>query len=1155
MTIVQIEPLYLGRQFTSIEAQAGTDTGGRVIVYNPVPKFQCKAWDDGGHGEDVWFEISIHQRTGAAPPYVYAPPGGSTFNVNSRNNSDYFYDKQYYKSGEPCIVNYALNALVTNRLTTYSGVSNVFALQWIAYDRTTSTPLASNLIEFTFILEEQLASVENLDCTVFDRVTVFRPNGLGGWVEVQAPLTPTNTPFTEPFASAAKTLSLSFFDEWGLFLPQSQDNLNYVGNHATGVYSPVMRLGNRVAYEQGVVVGNPINFGWTNLITYTDPSRYLGRVWTLPGANRKEPWLQQNIDVQWWDGAAWVDATKGNEYDIFQYGVFFRDVQTAVRARGHYHNVTWNYFGMFYMGAPNYSNAPNTGTIVTVDCQDRLSLLDKNGRVIISTCEIYSIAGLDETRQFSDQTDGTFYWNDDNLKTWQDPSLEDDLLLWFYDNTGPYVGNYVGTDPIADGSARVWNDEFEIFVEYEDPVSGLWEQLDEDAYIRTIYGLLINKDWSPDMPWQNVHLRITFQTWIPNSNPVGPIFAQILEYPNYDTANSRYGGPGLSADDYSIPGVSDSSDIDDWMGVDVNRFIWTHYMGSAFDAIKELMRIAGFPYNYRITAEPNPSWDVTPFDSEAQDIITFREVTQYPVEFAETMLMLPVNVKQKIEEDRTATIVRSRVFDDFAKDLSVERGVYARLCWGPGVPLGSGGLNWPYKGGFNRNGGTGLIPPFSGPSMAPSSTQMDAVRGGDGDSAELEVDITDLWKPMAPGTATAARGFLTDGNIFTHIRHRNDSKDWGLWPEFIPTPVAELTVPFQLTKGGIGVDNPPIDLAAIDFRNQEVLNYLEYGEWASNQHIGIRYGRLGDKTSHGNVRVVGNVVQGILPGVFETNELVGAVLEVGAGLLVNNIDVSNTYPIIANDGPLGTITVEIRDLAYFTFFGWGTMQAQLGVGANAFNAIVRNYKWLPNFNRKICPIQSTTSWELDGYTLNDVRYLEIWCIKPGASSMYETGGSALNDQFLDIGNLWIYDGSISIGKPVYMRIRDTEGEVPDESEDIVDYNDEFFREDLVNRLGIRTNVLHDDKSLVDFDDAFERAGQALYENLVVEDTYEVDGIYFPHIPRYSTILLNVESMGIAFPALVESRSCTISGTKQNYRWVLRNYNNLIWPHPFEPDYS
>jgi hypothetical protein len=86
---------------------------------------------------------------------------------------------------------------------------------------------------------------------------------------------------------------------------------------------------------------------------------------------------------------------------------------------------------------------------------------------------------------------------------------------------------------------------------------------------------------------------------------------------------------------------------------------------------------------------------------------------------------------------------------------------------------------------------------------------------------------------------------------------------------------------------------------------------------------------------------------------------------------------------------------------------------------------------------------------------------------------------------------------------------------------------------------------------VDLDEAFMRCAQALFESLVTEDSYTIDGIYYPHISRYSTILLNIESMGIAWPVLVESRSFTSSGGNRTYSYVLRNYNNTIWIHPEE----
>jgi len=159
----------------------------------------------------------------------------------------------------------------------------------------------------------------------------------------------------------------------------------------------------------------------------------------------------------------------------------------------------------------------------------------------------------------------------------------------------------------------------------------------------------------------------------------------------------------------------------------------------------------------------------------------------------------------------------------------------------------------------------------------------------------------------------------------------------------------------------------------------------------------------------------------------------------------------------------------------------------------------------------------------------------------------------MNDQFFDVGSIFAYDAGATIGEPVLMRIRDNIVEVPGESEDLIDDADEFFREDLISRIGIRTQVLPDDKSLISFDDAFYRTAQALYENIIVEDSYSIDGVYYPFIPRYSTVLLNIESMQIAFPALVESRDFTFAGVERKYAWVLRNYNNTIWPHPYEPD--
>jgi len=50
-------------------------------------------------------------------------------------------------------------------------------------------------------------------------------------------------------------------------------------------------------------------------------------------------------------------------------------------------------------------------------------------------------------------------------------------------------------------------------------------------------------------------------------------------------------------------------------------------------------------------------------------------------------------------------------------------------------------------------------------------------------------------------------------------------------------------------------------------------------------------------------------------------------------------------------------------------------------------------------------------------------------------------------------------------------------------------------------------------------------------------------------------LLNIESMRIAFPALLESRNFTFAGVERKYKLTLRNYNNSIWPHPYTPDYG
>lgn len=1151
MTVIRTEALYLGRQFTSVMAQNGDDTDSRVIMYNNFSKFHARAWDDGGRGEDIWFEFILYSRI-VNPLY---PPGDrfiytNEANVNSRDNSNLFYGKQFYKSGEVCTVNFALDALPAYDLLAFW--FTVYALQWIAYDRTTDTPRETGVIEFTYVDESRLLKLSDLDPITFDRVTIFRPvPGTEDWVEVEAPLVPTSASFKEPFEGAARTLSLQFTDPAGMYLPQSEDSINYVGAAPPGVgdYSPVFRLGNRVAYEHSLSYGT-IAFGVpvpVNLIPYTDQSRYLGRIWTLPGVNRKEPWVRQAIAVEYWDGAAWVLAHEGNEYDLFQYGVFFREVQTAVRASGLRHQCQWDYCGMFYMAAPTYKNTPSSTNMISLDCQDRLSKLDSNGRVFLSTTEVLAEAQLHARRDWSVGSGWAgpifYYWSNDRIKTWQDPSLPDGLLLWFHDLNPPYAGNYAGVDPIVDGAAAIWNDEFEIFVEYYDVPSGTWKQLDEDAYQRTIYGLLINKDWSADLPWQWRHLRISYQIIIPDTNPVNEIFRAILEYPNYDAVTSQYGGPGLSSavvfphhptPDYTIPGIN-GEPPDAWMVQDVNRFIRTHQMGSAFDAIKELMRVAQFPYNYRITSEPNTAqWTATPFNPYAQDIITFREVTQSVAADTDLMLMLDINIQQKIEEDRQATMVRSRVFDDFAQNKAHEEVNFARMLWGPG---NSAGLGLEYEGGFNHN-----------PNMAPTSSKVElrreklpfylAVAPEDANTG----DISDSWRSGQPNNA--ARGILTGNDPFCHIRWWNDSKDWGMWPDFIATPVVEV---------GIGFGTGGINLAALDLRNGEWLDVANHSEWATTQHLGVKYGTADDRQFHFALTILAvdkNTISGIPPGTFADDELAINQATVEIVACPNWQDEGNTYPIIANNNALGHLTVEIRD-GYFAP-PLDTLYGQLGgVPPNdvVVDVIIRNYKWLPKFNRVLQDSQETASWESDGYTIPDVEFLEIWCIKPAATSMQKMVGSTMNDQFFDVGSIFAYSAGATIGEDVFMRIRDGIAEVPDQSMDLIDHADEFFREDLLDRMGIRTQVLPDDKALVSFEEAFYRTAQALYENLVVEDSYSIDGVYYPFVPRYSTILLNIASMGIAFPALLESREFSFAGTERRYRWVLRNYNNLIWSHP------
>jgi len=1144
----------MGRQFTQVMANLGQRTDGRVILYDEYPKFHARAWDNAGAGEDIWFEVRIFQRSGLAPPYAYAVPGGSTFNVTSRDDPRFFYDKQYYKSGETCTINFSLDSDITRSLATYAGASNIFAIQWVAYDRTSSTPLQSGVTEFTFIPEEKLLKLEEVDFIAFDRLTVYRPDSLDppNWLEVEAPFIPMSVEFDEPFESAPKTLRVTMPDPDGLFLPQSQDNINYIGTAATGVYSPVFQLGNKVTYEKSLAYGT-VRFpgaypAYVNLVTYADQSRYTNRVWVRDGTHRKTPLVRQEVDVQYWDGTAWVDAHEGDEYDLFQHGVFFQDVQTAVRARGYRYNCSWEYCGLFYMGAPTYLNSPDTGNILKVDCQDRLSLLDKNGKVFLSTCEIQRFADkLTVHRECNVAVPTGMPYEDDPpfpapvvdgyLKTWHDPALPGGppgisagLLLYFYDLNGPYHGNYAGINPIEDGSAAVWDDEFEVLVEYwAAPVVNSWVPLSEDSYQRTPYGILFDRDWSNinaplPLPHVNDIIRITFQIFIPNTNPVNRIIQEILEYPNYletipgvPIEPGEYGGPGLESDDYFIPGISGAGTSDDWMEQDVNRFIWNHFNGSAFEAIKELMRIAGFPYNYRITAEPSAAWVDTPPPTHdpPEDVITFREVSQYPMDAVESMLMLSVNVKQKIEEDRMATLVRTRVFDDFAISFSHKESLGTRILWGPGVI--------PYEGGFNRCGGA------LEPHVGPTPTK----------------DIANTWRPGQ--IENSGLDYFTDTDYLTHLHWRNTSNLWQIWNDVIPTPVLELMV---------DDDFMPLNLAALDIRNSLHMDVAGATSHSRPEWIGIRYGHYGDRlgvaSGLGGLTVVVNTIGNVIPGAFETDELVGATIEITQAPIA--ADIGNTYPVIANNGPAGTIDVEIRDPLGMP--GGVTLIAQLGgvIPPNTLQCIVKKYKWLPNFNRKLMPQMETMSWELDNYVLKDVRYFEIWMLKPAVVHVTGLGGSGNDNQYFDLGDIWLYDGGVTIGRPALARIRDESPEFPDESEDFDFGLGTFHRTDLFSRVGMRTHVLPDDKSLQENDAAFARCTETLYEELVIEDSYEIDGIYYPHIPRYSTILINIESMRIAFPALIESRSFSFAGTERSYKYILRNYNTQL-PRMEHPEYS
>lgn len=1144
-----VTPLYMGRQFTAAMANAGQDTNGRVIHYDEYPTFYCRAWDDRGSGADIYFEVKIYQRTGAAPPYTYAAPPMSTFNVNSRDNPEFFYDQQYYKSGEECVINYRLLPDASRSLATYAGGGNIFAIEWIARDREDASSHTSNTIEFTYISDDKLIKLEEIDFVSFDRVTIYRPthHDPPHWFEVDAPLIPLSVEFDEPFESAPRTLRLTFPDPDGLFLPQSQDNINYIGGHTGGYYSPVFRLGNRVAYEKSLAYGTQ-PFGWTNLTSYADASRYRYRVWFLP-LERKTPWVMQTIQVRrsFDGGASWETVQAGDEFDFFQYGIFFREDQDAlgvtdIQAKGQYYLCSWEYAGLFYMGAPEYSNNPDTGNTLSVDCQDRLSLLDKNGPVHYATCEIQKFADKLMIRQalVDDEDSGTGYPFGDCIKTWQDPELPDGLLLYFYDPDCP-AGNYAGDNPIDDGTAAVWDDEFEITVEAKRAAfGGVWQRLPEDCYQRTPYGILFDRDWSAAYPaphwWAGQDLRITFQMFVKNTNPINEIIKEILEYPNYDETvpyggpgapevPGKYGGPGLDSDDYSIPGIGGTSE-DDWMDLDVNRFIWNHFNGSALEAIKEVMRAAGFPYNYRITAEPNPLWALQTHDPP-EDIITFREVSQYPMEDIDKMLMLPIDVHQKMEEDRLCTMVRTRVFDDFTRSFSHQGNVTSFILWGPN-----------YEGGFNRN------------------TINTALKLYRDDLLKANINLRAEWNPEY-GTDTDGWNYFTDNDIETHIFWSCDTDgEWaapynggtGYWYDFIATPIMELLIEHH---------SLPFNLAALDIRNSNFYDYMGLSEYAQHQEIGIKIGFYGDRitipAALGGLIINGNQIQNVLPGAFVDyggdDSLVGATLQISQNA-ADPTDRGNTYPIVANDDTAGTIDVEIRDSPFFP-----NMQTQLNDPLQGqVQCFAKRYHWLPNFNRKLSQPQDTIEWENQDFYFKDVRYIEVWVIKPAVGNRYGGHGKE-NDMYVDLADIFLYDEGVTIGRGQLARIRSDAPEFPNESEDLDFGSGAFYRRDLFNRFGIRTHILPDDKAITTDDKGFVRCCETLYEDLVVEDSYQINGVYYPHIPRYSTILLNVESMRIAFPALLESRSFSFAGVERSYEYTLRNYNNLIWPHMETPEYS
>jgi hypothetical protein len=453
----------------------------------------------------------------------------------------------------------------------------------------------------------------------------------------------------------------------------------------------------------------------------------------------------------------------------------------------------------------------------------------------MSTVEVDFKADLEEFRE--DTTINVPSPHGTLIRTYQDPAHPVGLFLWYHDDISP------PGIPVDPSNARIWDDDFEIFVEYWNTPNNRWEQVKEDAYDRTQYGILFNRDWSADNLWQNENIRLTYRTIVPNSNPVSEIFKAILEYPNYDILLDVFGGPGITSANYSIPNVGAVPD-DGFMSLDVNRFVWTHSSGSAWDAIKILMKDAGFPYNYRVTAEPNPLFQAGPF-AYAEDIITFREVTQWSIEdYTGLMLMMERKVRQVIEEDKMATMVRVRCFDTYSPNLANRAGT--RILWGPG-----------YIGGYNFS-------PLHNPPIVENYLTI----------YRDQMVIADIKAPIAwgpTGIDNDARGVITDSNLFTHLMWKNTHAAWGNWHEWIATPVLEFD---------FGTDD--FNLGALDIRNSNFWDIGSAGDNMSYEHIGIKVGTAQDFAIFNNCTCALPLpFRIILPaGPYTPGELIGYQVEI-----------------------------------------------------------------------------------------------------------------------------------------------------------------------------------------------------------------------------------------------------------------------------------